>query len=79
MELLPLISVCIPTYNGERYLKECLDSILSQSYTNIEIVIVDDCSKDSTIAIIEKHKASDARIRVHKNENNLGLVSNWNK
>lgn len=47
-EHIPLISVAMTTYNGEKYLKEQIDSILNQSYKNIELVICDDCSKDGT-------------------------------
>ncbi len=74
-----LVSVCIPTYNGEKYLKECLDSVLSQSYSNIEIIIVDDCSTDTTCQIIEQYTRKDNRIKLYRNELNLGLVGNWNK
>ena len=74
-----LISICIPTYNGEKYLKECLDTVLSQSYENIEIIIVDDCSTDKTISIIEEYIQKDNRIKLIKNQLNIGLVANWNK
>ncbi|MES2592725.1 MAG: glycosyltransferase family 2 protein [Bacteroidota bacterium] len=79
MNRLPLISICIPTYNGEKYLKECLNSVLSQTYKNIEIIIVDDCSTDATTAILENYMAEDRRIILYKNTSNLGLVGNWNK
>lgn len=75
----PLVSICIPTYNGEKYLKECLDSVLSQSYSNIEIIVVDDCSKDATCDIIDEYSLKDNRISLYHNEFNLGLVGNWNK
>ena len=74
-----LISICIPTYNGEKYLRECLDSVLLQTYKNIEIVIVDDCSSDTTVAIVEGYIQKDSRIKLYKNEHNFGLVGNWNK
>lgn len=74
-----LISICIPTYNGEKYLKECLDTVLSQSYENIEIIIVDDCSTDKTISIVEEYIQKEDRIKLFKNQLNLGLVGNWNK
>jgi len=75
----PLVSVCIPTYNGEQYLRDCLDSALAQTYKNIEIVIVDDRSNDGTISIISEYKLKEDRIRLYINEHNLGLVGNWNK
>lgn len=74
-----IISVCIPTYNGARYLEACLDSVLRQTYTNIEILIVDDGSTDETLEIINKYLKQDGRIRLHRNESNIGLAGNWNK
>ncbi|MCW3084105.1 MAG: putative glycosyl transferase [Bacteroidetes bacterium] len=74
-----LVSICIPTYNGEQYLKECLDTVLAQTYTNLEIIVVDDCSKDATAAIIEEYIRKDKRIKLYRNPENLGLVGNWNK
>lgn len=53
-EHIPLISVAMTTYNGEKYLKEQIDSILNQSYKNIELVICDDCSKDGTWSILQE-------------------------
>lgn len=73
------ISICIPTYNGARYLEACLDSVLNQTYKDIEILVVDDGSTDATFEILERYAASDERIRLVRNENNLGLVANWNR
>lgn len=73
-----MVSICIPTYNGARYLKACLDSVLNQTYKDIEILVVDDGSTDATLEILERYAASDERIRLVRNENNLGLVGNWN-
>lgn len=75
----PKISICIPTYNGEKYLRECLDTVLAQSYENIEIVIVDDKSSDGTVALINEYIKRDTRINFYLNGTNLGLVANWNK
>ncbi|CAH1202360.1 putative glycosyl transferase [Candidatus Nitrotoga sp. BS] len=74
----PLISICIPTYNGARYLEACLNSVLNQTYKDIEILVVDDGSTDTTFEILERYAASDQRIRLVRNEHNLGLVGNWN-
>lgn len=74
----PRISVCVPTYNGERYLRPCLDSILHQTFKDFELLLVDDCSNDSTPTILDEYARSDSRIRVVTNERNLGLVGNWN-
>jgi len=73
------ISICVPTYNGARYLRECLDSVLDQSYIFTEILIVDDCSSDDTVAIAQEYARYDDRIKVHVNPKNLGLVGNWNR
>jgi glycosyltransferase involved in cell wall biosynthesis len=73
----PLISICIPAYNAEKFIKETLESILNQTYQNLEIIITDDCSKDQTVSII--HSFSDKRIKFYQNEKNLGVEGNWNK
>jgi glycosyltransferase involved in cell wall biosynthesis len=71
------VSICIPTYNGELYIKEAIDSVLSQSYYNCEILVVDDCSTDSTVDLIEEYH--DNRIKLIRNDTNIGMVNNWNK
>lgn len=73
------VSICIPTYNGARYLEACLDSVLNQTYSDFEILVVDDGSTDTTFEILERYSASNQRIRLVRNKNNLGLVSNWNR
>jgi glycosyltransferase involved in cell wall biosynthesis len=73
------VSICVPTYNGTRYLKDCLDSVLAQTFEDFEVVVVDDCSTDSTLGIVRQYAASDERFRVSRNERNLGLVANWNR
>jgi glycosyltransferase involved in cell wall biosynthesis len=50
----PLISVIMPVHNGEKYIKEAIDSIINQTYKNIELIIIDDCSTDQTADIINK-------------------------
>lgn len=72
----PLVSVCIPAYNNAAYIKETIDSVLKQTYPNLELVICDDKSKDNTIKVIESIK--DERIKLFKNEKNLGMSGNWN-
>lgn len=72
-----LISICIPAYNAESFIKETLESVLNQTYQNIEIIITDDCSKDQTVSIINSF--SDKRIKFYQNEKNLGVEGNWNK
>ena len=65
------VSVVMCTYNGEKHLKEQLDSILSQTYPINELVIQDDCSTDSTLAILQKYAQADKRIKVHVNPHRL--------
>jgi glycosyltransferase involved in cell wall biosynthesis len=73
------ISICIPTYNGEKFLRECLDSCITQNFEDFEIVVVDDGSTDKTVEICKGYQAKDSRIHLHFNQKNLGLVGNWNK
>jgi glycosyltransferase involved in cell wall biosynthesis len=72
----PLVSVLMPVYNGEKYLIAAVNSILNQNYENIELIIINDGSVDSTEKIISKYK--DSRIIYIKNEKNLGLVQTLN-
>lgn len=74
----PFFSICIPVFNGEIYLTECLDSALSQNFTDFEIIIVDDSSTDSSYSILEEYQKKDLRIKLFRNKSNLGLVNNWN-
>jgi len=62
------------TYNGEKYLKEQLDSIINQTYKNIEIIVQDDCSTDKTIDILNQYKK---HITIYKNNTNLGYIKNF--
>jgi len=70
------VSICIPVYNGAKYVCETINSVLNQDYENLEILVSDDCSTDDTISIVESIK--DNRIRIIKNKENLGLGGNWN-
>ena len=64
-----LVSILIPVYNVERYLAQCLDSIVNQTYRNLQIVIIDDGSKDNSLAICQKYAEIDNRIEVYHQEN----------
>ena len=78
MKKKPLISVIVPVYNVESYLKVCVDSILAQTYENLEIILVDDGSKDSSGKMCDEYAEKDARIKVvHKK--NGGVSSARNK
>src|SRR5690606_41785757 len=68
----PLLSVLMPVYNAEKFLREAMESILNQSFTDFEFLIVDDGSTDSSPEIIRSF--SDPRIRLYKNEINLGIA-----
>lgn len=72
-----LVSIAMCTYNGDRFIREQIDSILSQTYSNIEIVIVDDGSKDNTLSIINEYLKNDNRIKFFQNKKNLGFVKNF--
>ena len=65
------ISVLMPVYNGEEYLREAIESILGQTFSNFEFLIVDDGSKDKSVSVISSYK--DPRIKIIKNKTNLGL------
>ena len=72
-----LISVVIPIYNVEQYLNRCIDSILKQTYTNLEILLIDDCSTDSCGAICDHYSVKDGRIKVlHKKNGGLSDARN---
>ena len=75
----PLVSVLTPVYNGESYLAECIESVLAQTYSNWEYVIVNNCSTDRTLEIAERYARMDKRIRVHSNEVLLEIIANHNK
>ena len=72
----PLVSVCIPSYNQERYIESAVKSVLSQTFSDFELIIVDDCSPDQTYERLQRF--SDSRIRLYRNDRNLGLEGNWN-
>lgn len=73
-----LISIVLPVYNGECFLREAIESILEQTHENFELIIVDDCSKDGTAKIIEHYAKMDSRIRTIKNQTNLKLPMSLN-
>ncbi|MBO5408375.1 MAG: glycosyltransferase [Clostridia bacterium] len=75
----PKISVIMSVYNGEDYLAETIDSILAQTFSDWELVVINDCSKDSTAEILATYATKDSRIKVHTNEGNLRLPKSLNK
>ncbi len=72
-----LVSICIPTYNGAAFLGETIKSAIAQTYSNIEIIINDDCSTDNTTEIIHAYAQQDNRIKYSFNKQNKGLIGNW--
>jgi glycosyltransferase involved in cell wall biosynthesis len=74
-----LVSVVMCTYNGVRFVGEQLQSILQQSYPNIEVIVGDDASSDGTWKIVEEFTNKDQRIRAYRNEKNIGYNLNFNK
>jgi len=74
----PLVSVVTPVYNGESYLRECIESVLAQTYVNWEYTIINNCSTDRTLDIAQEYAAKDSRIRIHNNEVFVRVTENHN-
>lgn len=74
-----LVSVIIPVYNVSKYLEECLDSVLRQTYSNIEIICVEDCSTDDSYTVLQKYKNQNSNIFIVRNEYNQGLSFSRNR
>ncbi len=70
-----MISVIIPVYNGEKYLERCVASVLAQTYTDLEILLIEDCSTDNSAMLCAKLAEKDARIRVHYRKENGGIYN----
>ncbi len=75
----PLITVGLPVYNSERYLRQSLDSLLAQTYRNFVLVISDNASTDGTAQICQQYAAADSRIEYSRNETNIGNPRNFNR
>lgn len=73
-----LITVIVPCYNVEKYISKCLDSIINQTYKNLEIILVDDSSTDNTLNIIKEYASKDERIKVIENDTNKGAAYSRN-
>lgn len=73
------IDILMATYNGEKYLREQIDSILNQTFKDFNLIICDDCSKDSTWKILQEYEKKDSRVKIIKNEKNLGYNKNFEK
>ena len=79
MKELPFVTVFTPNYNKSKYLQETVESVLQQTYTNFEYIIVDDCSTDESWDIIRAYASKDERIRAYRNDENLKIVKTRNK
>ncbi len=77
--MFPLISILTTVFNREKYLAECIESVLALNYQNWELILVDDCSKDNSASIIKEFARKDDRIHFFQNEKNLGDYPNRNK
>lgn len=75
----PLVSIGMPVYNGERFIRQALDSLLAQDYENFELIISDNASADGTQEICLEYAARDKRIRYYRNESNLVALANFNR
>lgn len=75
----PRISIGLPVFNGENYIEEAIDSILNQTYSDFELIIVDNASCDRTQQICHEYEKKDKRIHYYRNKKNLGAVENYNR
>ena len=73
------ILVFVPTYNSEKYLRQCLDSVLQQTFQDWQCVISDDASTDKSVEIAREYEKIDSRFKVLANEKNVGAANNWNR
>ncbi len=74
----PLVSICLPVYNAESFLPQCLESIEAQTYRPIELIAVDDCSKDNSLKILKEFSAGRPWVKVFQNPQNLGVSPTFN-
>jgi glycosyltransferase involved in cell wall biosynthesis len=75
---IPRVSIGVPVYNGQKYIRFTLDSLLAQTFADLEVVVTDNCSTDSTPQIVQEYAARDPRVRYVKNPTNLGPALNYN-
>lgn len=75
----PLVSIVIPVFNREVYINKAIETSLAQTYPNIEVVIVDNHSTDNTWSVLNDWKRKDSRVRIFRNDRNIGPVRNWKR
>ena len=73
------VTVIMPAYNAERFIGEAISSVIAQTYENWELLVIDDCSTDGTFEIAKSFEEKDERIKVFKNEKNLGVARTRNR
>lgn len=76
---LPKVSILLPVYNAEKYLSDCLKSLLNQTFHDFEIIAINDASTDKSLSILKQYAEQDKRIKVFSNESNLKIVATLNK
>ena len=74
-----LISVLMPTYNVEKFIRQAVESILNQTWDNFEFIIVDDCSQDRTYEILSEYANKDSRIKLYRNDTNSKICKTLNR
>ena len=74
----PTISIGMPVYNGEKYLRLAIESLLSQTFANFELIISDNASTDKTREICAEYARSDQRVKIHSQKVNIGAINNFN-
>lgn len=79
MRKMPLVSVGVPVFNGEKFIRNAMDSLLKQDYENIEIIVSDNCSTDNTAKIVNEYQEKCDFIKIHRNTENIGAHSNFIK
>jgi glycosyltransferase involved in cell wall biosynthesis len=75
----PLVSIGMPVYNGEKYIRQALDSLLAQDYENFELIISDNASTDDTWEICQQYAVRDSRIQLYRNDENMGAIYNFHR
>lgn len=75
----PKVSILIPAFNYAHYLSEAIDSVLSQTFSNFELIVVDNCSTDNTEEIVNSYAQNDTRIKFIRNQENIGMYRNYNQ
>lgn len=75
----PLVSIIMPLYNAESFLNESVGSILSQTYDNWELIVIEDCSSDGSLSLARDFEKQDGRITVYRNKRNLGAAKSRNE